>query len=292
MPERNDAARMPVRSFWSGTLTFGLVSIPVDLYAAARSRRTAMKLADRKGRPLGREYYSDKHADALSQDELVRGYETEKGKMVVITDEELEALAPDMTRDIELRRFVPKEEIPPAFYMRPYFVAPAGRTQKAYQLLAQVMAKTGRAGVGTLVMRGRQHLVAILSDGTLLRAHTLRFASELRSPEEIGFPKRARLAAKDVKRFLAAIAPLTRETLDMEELSDRYAEALHELAGKKAKKQKAVVDLSAADDEDDADEGGGKVIDLMKLLKQRVDATQGRSAGRGRHPGRKSAQRR
>jgi DNA end-binding protein Ku len=269
LPERGERQASAVRAFWSGTITFGLVSIPVDLFAATRGRRTSMKMVDTKGRPLGREYYSegDEH---LTQDELVRGYETDEGEMVVVTDEELESIAPEMTRDIELRRFVPRGDIPPPYFNRPYFLAPSGKSQKAYQLLARVMEETGRAGIGTFVMRGHQHLVAILADGGMLRAETLRFADELRSPEDIGLPRRAKPAPKEVKQYTDAIESLTRKELDMDELSDRYAAELEELAEKKAKKGKDLVDPRGESEEEE--EGGAEVIDLMKILKQRLGA--------------------
>ncbi len=269
MPESAKRAASPVRAFWSGTITFGLVSIPVDLFPAIRARRTSMKMVDAKGRPLGREYYSDED-EHVTPDELVRGYETEKGKMVVITDEELESVAPEMTRDIELRRFVPRGQIPPPYFNRPYFLAPSGKSQKAYQLLARTMERTGRAAIGTFVMRGHQHLVAILSDGNVLRAETLRFADEIRSPQEVGLRKRAKPAPKEVKQFAAAVAKLEREKLDMDELSDRYAAALHDLAEKKTKKGKDIVDARGEAEEEE--EGGAEVIDLMKVLKQRLGA--------------------
>ena len=274
----NDAA---VRAFWSGTITFGLVSIPVDLFSATRGRRTSMKMVDSKGRPLGRQYFSD-HAEHLTQEELVRGYETDDGEMVVITDEELESVAPEMTRDIELRRFVPRGDIPPPYFNRPYFLAPSGSSQKAYQLLARTMQQTGRAAVGTFVMRGHQYLVAILSDGNMLRAETLRFADEIRSPREIGLPRRPKLAAKDLKDLSKAIESLTREELDREELADRYAAALERLAEKKAKKGEDLVD--ARGEAEEPEEGGAEVIDLMKILKQRLGATAApKPAARSRH---------
>jgi DNA end-binding protein Ku len=269
LPESAKRAASPVRAFWSGTITFGLVSIPVDLFPAIRARRTSMKMVDAKGRPLGREYYSDED-EHVTQEELVRGYETEKGKMVVITDEELESVAPEMTRDIELRRFVPRGQIPPPYFNRPYFLAPSGKSQKAYQLLARTMERTGRAAIGTFVMRGHQHLVAILSDGNVLRAETLRFADEIRSAQAVGLGKRAKPAPKQVKQFAAAVAKLEREKLDMDELSDRYAAALHDLAEKKAKKGQDIVDARGEAEEEE--EGGAEVIDLMKVLKQRLGA--------------------
>ena len=267
MPERDEQRPSAVRAFWSGTITFGLVSIPVDLFAAVHSRRTSMKMVDANGHPLGREYYSEED-EHLSQDELVRGYKTDEGEMVVVTDEELESVAPEMTRDIELRTFVPRHEIPPPYFNRPYFLAPSGKSQKAYHLLARTMEKTGKAGIGTFVMRARQYLVAILSDGNILRAETLRFADEIRSPQDVGLPKPAKADGKAVKQFSDAIAALTRDELDMDELSDRYAAALEELAEKKAKKGKDMVD--ARGEPEDEEEGGAEVIDLMNILKQRL----------------------
>jgi len=286
---KDTAPKQAVRAFWSGTITFGLVSIPVDLFAAVQGRHTTMKMADEKGHALGREYYSDEHEQALKQDDLVRGYETEKGKMVVVTDEDLEAVAPEMTRDIELRVFVQKDEIPPAYFQRPYFLAPSGKSQKAYQLLARVMEKTGRIGLGTFVMRGKQHLVAIISDGAVLRAEILRFADELRSPADVGLPKRAKPAPKDVKRFAKVIQSLKHDEIDRDELSDRYAEAIEELVEEKEKKHKGVVRMSGAESEaDDEDAGDGKVVDLMKILKKSVGASRARQAA----PRRKTAPRR
>ena len=112
-----------VRSLWSGTITFGLVSIPVDLLSAVRPRQTAMKLVDKAGHALGRQYHCSKEGKKVDYDDLVRGYETDDGKMVVITDEEFESVAPEMSADIELRSFVPLEQIPPLYFQKPYFLA-------------------------------------------------------------------------------------------------------------------------------------------------------------------------
>ena len=130
-----------VRSLWSGTITFGLVSIPVDLLSAVRPRQTAMKLVDTAGHALGRQYHCSKEGKKLDTDDLVRGYETDDGKMVVITDEEFESVAPEMSADIELRSFVPLEQIPPVYFQKPYFLAPAGKSAKAYHLLAATMER-------------------------------------------------------------------------------------------------------------------------------------------------------
>jgi DNA end-binding protein Ku len=264
-----EEAGAPVRSMWSGTITFGLVSIPVDLLSAVRPRQTAMKLVDKSGHALGREYHCSKENKELDNDELVRGYQTDEGKMVVITDEEFESVAPEMSGDIELRGFVPLEQIPPMYFQKPYFLAPSGKSAKAYNLLTATMEKTGRVGVGSFVMRGHEYLVAIVSDNGVLRADTLRYTDEIRTPESIGLPKVKKPTAAKVTQFGKAIDALKESKLDMAELADLDAQALRELAESKQKKDEDVIrqrGLEAADAE--ATEGSAQIIDLMEVLRK------------------------
>jgi DNA end-binding protein Ku len=269
LPRSEAEPAAPARAFWSGTITFGLVSIPVDLFAAVRPRRTAMKMVDAEGKPLGRRYYCPKDDKALSNDDIVRGFETDSGKMVVVTDEELERVAPEKTRDIDLRRFVPAGQIPPAYYQRPYFLAPSGKSNKAYHLLAETMERTGRVGIGSFVMRGHEYLVAILSEGGVLRAETLRFADELHAPEDVGLPKRRKAPRSRVTALSKSIAALRRDELDPGELSDQYARAIQDLAERKRKNKEDVVRLAGAEEED-AEATAGNVIDLMAVLRRSV----------------------
>jgi DNA end-binding protein Ku len=220
---------------WSGTITFGLVSIPVDLLSAVRPRQTAMKLVDKSGHALGREYHCSKEGKELDNDELVRGYETDEGKMVVITDQEFESVAPEMSGDIELRGFVPLEQIPPMYFQKPYFLAPPGKSAKAYNLLTATMAKTGRVGVGSFVMRGHEYLVAIVSDNGVLRADTLRPTHEIRTPESIGLPKGKKPAAGKVTSYGKAIDAFKETKLDRSEHADLDAPELRERAESKQK---------------------------------------------------------
>jgi DNA end-binding protein Ku len=274
LPERRDEEAPRARALWSGTITFGLVNIPVELFSIVRARQTSLKMVDSDGRALGRQYYCSKDDKKLDQDAIVRGHETAKGKMVVITDEELESVAPEMSRDIELRQFVPLAQIPPTYLQRPYLLLPSGRSKKAYHLLASAIERTQRVGIGTFVMREHQYLVAIVSDGPVLHAQTLRFADEIRSPDSIGLPKRTKAAATAVKKFTRAIDKLSRRALDEEELKDRYAEAIRKLAEGKRRKGRDVVAAAGAEEER-AEASGAQVIDLMKILRQRLDV-QGR----------------
>ena len=267
--ETVETAGAPVRSMWSGTITFGLVSIPVDLLSAVRPRQTAMKLVDKAGHALGREYHCSKEDKELDRDELVRGYQRDDGKMVVITDEEFESVAPEMSGDIELRGFVPLEQIPPMYFQKPYFLAPSGKTAKAYTLLAATMEKTGRVGIGSFVMRGHEYLVAIIADNGVLRADTLRYADEIRTPEAIGLPKAKKAAAGKVSSFAKAIEDLKQNKLDLSELEDQDARALRELAESKRKKDEDVIHQRGLEEADaDATEGSAKIIDLMEVLRK------------------------
>jgi len=136
------------------------------------------------GQPLARKYFAENTGKDLDADDVVRGYDVGKEKYVIVTDEELERLAPEKTRDIDLKQFVPAESIPPTHFERGYFLVPAAGSQKAYKLLAETMDKSELAGIATFVMRGKEYLIAIFSDNGILRAETMRFADELRIATE------------------------------------------------------------------------------------------------------------
>src|SRR5437870_6292764 len=218
--DNGDDNQRRARPFWSGTLTFGLVSVPVDLYPGNRTNRAPLRMLSPEGEPLARRYYSQKSGDDLDDDEMVRGYEVEKDKYVVVTDEELERLAPEQSRDIDLRRFVDLESIPPLYFDRSYFLAPSAGSEKAYKLLAETMAKSGLAGIATFVMRGKEYLAAIFPENGILRAETMRFADEIRSSKEIGLPEKKKLPAATVKKFEKLIAKHSDKHLSLKERSE------------------------------------------------------------------------
>jgi DNA end-binding protein Ku len=250
------------RPFWSGTLTFGLVSVPVNLFPANRSSRSPLRMLSPDGEPLSRRYYSEKTERELDADQLVRGYEIDKDKYVVITDEELERLAPEKTRDIDLKRFVPADSIPPVYFERGYFLTPAGGSEKAYKLLAETMEKEEKAGVATFVMRGKEYLVSIFSEHGILRAETMRFPDELRSPADVGLPKKKKPAPATVKKFEKLISSKSKKQLSPRKLEDEQTEALLKLVKKKSASKKNVVEVETEKRET------GKVIDLMSVLKK------------------------
>ena len=259
-----DEEEVQARAFWSGTITFGLVSIPVSLFPANRSQGVSLRMVSADGTPLARRYFCPKHKKELDWDEIVRGYEVEKDEYVVVTDEELERLAPEKTRDIDLRRFVPTSDVDPMYFERAYYLTPAGNSTKAYRLLAKTMEETERAGIATFVMRGKEYLVAIFAENGILRAETLRFADEVRRPEDVGLPEPVKPEAARVKKIETQIKKLSKRTFSVDELKDESAERLLKLV---AKKERAGEDVVQAPEDVEVEPSEG-VIDLMEVLKR------------------------
>lgn len=272
-----------LRPFWSGTITFGLVSIPVNLFAANRESRVPLRMLSQKGTPLVRRYASSETGEELTAEQLVRGYEIEKGKFIEITDDELERLAPEKSRDIDLRRFVEQDAIPPVYFERSYFLASAGGSSKAYRLLSATMEQTSRAGIATFVMRGKEYLVAIIAENGILRAETLRFSDEIRSPEEVGLPHPPKSANGKVRKFEQAIKKLSADEIPKDEMKDDAAKRLLDLARKKQSRHEDVVETGASDK-------GAEVIDIMAVLQRSLGQARAQTAtkrGAKRPPGKK-----
>ncbi|MDX6290471.1 MAG: end-binding protein Ku [Blastocatellia bacterium] len=257
-----DAEQKGARPLWSGTLTFGLVSVPVDLYPGNRTNRAPLRMLGPEDEPLARRYYSEKTGRDLDADDMVRGYEIDKDKFVVVTDEELERLAPEQSRDIDLRRFVELDSVPPIYFDRSYFLAPTEGSEKAYRLLVDTMTASDLAGIATFVMRGKEYLVAIFPENGILRAEAMRFPDELRSPKEVGLPEPKTVPAAAVKKFAQLIAKHSARTLPLKELKDEKTERMLKLIERKRARHQDVVKV----EESDRDEG--KVVDIMTALKK------------------------
>ena len=260
-----------IRSFWTGTITFGLVTVPVALYSATRPRGINLRMIAPDGAPVERRYVCSKDEKPLDADDIVRGYEIEKGKFVVVSDEELEA--------VEL--FVDVKDIDPMYFDRAYFLVPTGGTNKAYRLLAEVMEQKKQAGIATFVMRAKEYLVAIIAENGILRAETLRFDDEVRKPADIGLPKIAKPAAADVRKFEAAIAKNTKK-LSLNEFLDDYGERLEKLVAAKERKKEDIVRTPEEARDEEAGEGG-EVVDLLAVLSRSLGGTAG-----ARKPARKA----
>ena len=282
--EQEDLAPSGIRSFWTGTISFGLVTVPVALYAATRPRGTALRMVAPDGATVERRYVCSKDGKVLDDDDIVRGYETDKGKFVVVTDEELEAVEPRKSREIDLQLFVDRDQIDPVYFERGYFLVPAGGTNKAYRLLAEVMEQTRQAGIATFVMRAKEYLVAILAENGILRAETLRFEDEIRSAKDVGLPKVTKASPADVKKFEALLAKRTKK-LAVGELLDDYAERLEKLVAAKERKKADIVKAPA----EEREEASGEVVDLLAVLSRSLGSP---ATSRRRAPKRAPAGRR
>lgn len=254
------------RPLWSGTLAFGLVTLPVELYPTTRASSASLRMVDDDGTPLRRRYFSQTDGELLEREDIVRGYPVGEGEFVLVEDEELEELDPDHSRIIDLESFVPLEGIDPSYLERAYVLVPDPDAAVAYRLLVKSIAEAERAGIATFVMRGKAYIVAIVSRGGTLRALTMRYHDELRTPESVGLPELQTADAGEVAQYETAMKKLSEEGLDPSELSDRASTRLRKLAESKLKKGQDVHKVDESEVEPDDDDQ--PIVDVMELLKR------------------------
>jgi DNA end-binding protein Ku len=271
LPKPSKAERENSGAFWSGTITFGLVSVPVDLFPANKSSHIGLRTLAPDGTPLRRQYVSSETGRELSPRALARGYDVGKGRYVLVTDDELERLAPEKSHDIDLRLFVDRNQIDPIYSERGYFLAPAGDSAKAYHLLAAVLETTRRAGIATFVMRGKEYLISIVAEGGILRAETMRFKDEIRSPSEVGLPEKAVAPKELTQRFERIIEQKAASRLPEDALHDRTSEALLKIVKSKYAHKQGLVVRPVSEGVDE-----GTAPDLMAALRKSLMSGHGR----------------
>jgi DNA end-binding protein Ku len=276
------AASALARGVWSGSLSFGLVTIPIELYSAQRRDLPGLRMLSPDGNPLQRRYVCPEEDRPLEPDEIVRGYPVARDEFVVVSDEELEALAPRRSRDIQISRFVVRDSIDPALFQRAYYLLPAGEQTKAYAVLADAMEQSERAAIAHFVMHDRAHAVAVFADAGLLRAEILRFTAELRSARDVGLRPLPKADGRRVRRMREAIRAKARPRLDGSELRDPESERIAALARGKLERGEDVVDLPDETAAVAEASDGGEVVDLIALLKRQL------GPGSGRRPPRKA----
>jgi DNA end-binding protein Ku len=230
------------RPLWSGSLSFGLVNVPVNIRTAVRDLDLHFRQVHEKdGAPIEVQRVCSKEDVEVPYEEIGHGYELDDGGQVVLTDEELDAAAPEKTRTIDIERFVEEPDVDPIYFDHPYFLLPASSDDgavRAYRLLVEVMAKTGRAALGRFVMRAKEYLVVIRSIDGVLQLTTLRFADEVRSTDDLGAPsgRTAKPAAKQLDAAIALIEELTTEWRP-EDYDDQYRKRLQQVVARKRKGQ-------------------------------------------------------
>jgi DNA end-binding protein Ku len=272
-----------MRSIWKGTLSFGLVSIPVAVYPAeALENKVHFKLLDGKTMdPVRNRRINERTGDEVSYDDIVKGYEWAPDQYVVISEDEIRSALPSSSGTVDIVGFVPEGEIDPTFFSRPYYLEPSGSGRKPYVLLREIMQRDGLAAVGRFVMRTKRYSVAIAPRGDVLVMSTLRYASEMRDAGELAIPGSDIEEAGVTDKELAMAEQLVkamRDDWDPSAFSDDYAEKIRDIARTKAETGQIEVVEHA---EGPAQGGADNVVDIMGLLKKSLEQERGGGDGKG-----------
>jgi DNA end-binding protein Ku len=262
------------RVLWKGAISFGLVHIPVGVYSAEKRNSFDLTMLDRRTmKPVGFKRYNKETGEDVSWDDIVKGYEYEKDRYVVLTEEDFKRANVEATQTVDIRSFVNGAEIPPMYFETPYYLAPDKRGEKGYALLRETLVQTGKVGIANVVIRTRQYVAALLPVDDVIVMNTLRYANELRSAEELNVPPRDLKTVGISPREMDMARRLVEGMTDKwkpEEFRDTYHEDLLALIDQRiqAGQTKAITEPAGPEEERPA---GGDVIDLMALLKRSVE---------------------
>jgi DNA end-binding protein Ku len=273
------------RAIWKGTISFGLVNVPVELYPATQSHTLSFSMLDKRDfGPVGYKRYNKTTGAEVPWNDIVKGYEYEKGQFVVMSEEDFRRANVQQARSVEISTFVDAQSIPPQYFETPYYLVPGERGQKVYALLRETMRSTGKVGVGQVVIRTTHHLAAVVPVDEALMMITLRYANELRGQKEFDFPplslKSAGVTPKELELAQRLIDDMA-GPWKPDEFVDTYNEDLLQRIEEKVKRGETKV-LTKPEGEA-GEPRTAQVIDLMELLKQSIDKT-GARAGTQRAP--------
>lgn len=263
------------RALWKGAISFGLVHIPVELHKAVESHDLDLTMLDKRDfSPIGFKRYNKGSGKEVNWDNIVKGYEYSDGEYVVLSDEDLRLANPKATQTIDILAFVDADSVPLTFYETPYYLAPGRGGDKVYALLRETLRKAGRIAVATVVIRTRQHLCALVAVGDGIIMNTLRYASEIRNPEELKLPGDAGITDKELKMALSLVEDMSEEWNPLE-YHDTYREDVLKLVEKKVQAGQTHT-ITEPSDESPVPKTSN-VVDLVALLKQSL-GSRGRSA--------------
>jgi DNA end-binding protein Ku len=261
---------MPPHSLGSGTISFGLVSIPVRLYTAASSANVAFnQLHAVCGSRIKQQTFCPKCNKTIERAELTRGFEFAKDQYVRVSDEELKSLEGESSKIIDIAEFVPLEQVDPIYFEKTYYLGPDKGGEKPYRLLADAMDKAGQVALAKYVMRGKESLVLIRASQSGLMLHTMYFADEVRDFGEIDKGDAAKIREGELDLALQLINGLASQTFSPDRYADEYRHRVLEMINKKVEGQEITVAEPAAP--------RAQVIDLMEALKESL-AKRGLSA--------------
>ena len=270
------------RTLWKGAISFGLVHIPVELYSAENRNSFDLAMLDRRTmKPVGFKRYNKETGEDVPWDEIVKGYEYEKDRYVVLTDEDFKRANVEATQTIDILSFVKQDEIPPMYFETPYYLGPDKRGYKGYALLRETLKQTGKIGIANVVIRTRQYVAALMPVGDVIVMNTLRYANELRAVDEVEVPSGTLKAIGVKEREVDMARRLVEEMNDAwkpETFHDTYHEDLMTLIEKRIKTGQTETVISP-EQEKETQPAKGEIIDLMALLKRSVE-----TKGKGRRP--------
>ncbi len=263
------------RGLWKGAISFGLVNVPVELFAAQkRASELDLTMLDKRDlAPVGYKRYNKASGEDVPWGEIVKGYEYEDGKYVVLSDEDFRRANVEASRTVEILSFVDLREIPPQHFETPYYLVPGKRGEKAYALLRETLKKSGKAGIATVVIRTRQYLAALISQDEVLLLNTLRYPDELRDVKDLDLPDalhKQKVAPRELELALRLVEDLAGKW-QPEKYKDSYREDL--LARIREKVKKGQTEEITAPEKEPRAGRSGNVIDLMALLKKSVEKT-------------------
>jgi len=287
------------RGLWKGAISFGLVNVPVELFSAQkRSAELDLTMLDKRDlAPVGYKRVNKASGKEVPWDDVVKGYEYEDDKYVVLSEEDFRRANPDASKTVDIMAFVELADIAPQYFETPYYLAPGKRGEKAYALLRDAMAKAGKAGIATVVIRTKQYLAALVPQGDALVLNTLRYHDELKSAQDLDIPEKLKGAKATSKELDMALTLVDDMADDWQ--PERYRDTYHEDLLKRVE-EKIKAGQTEAITEPEKEERpakGAEVIDLMSLLKKSVadgrkGATREREPERERKPKRAARKRR
>jgi DNA end-binding protein Ku len=265
------------RAIWSGTISFGLLNVPVKLYSAvARKQVSFRELRASDNSRVRHKRVAESDGEEVPYEEIVKGYELGPEQYVVLTREELEEMDPKKTRAIEIQDFVDLEAIDPIYFDHPYYLGPDKGSERAYALLARAMADRGRVAIARFVLRNREHLAAIRSTGEVLAMATMRFADEVVQPDELDgvIPDDVEEPKKRELEMAGALIDQLTSDFEPDRYRDEYREELLSLIESKARGEEVVEAVSE-------EPKPTKAPDLMAALEESLSAIKGEPLAAG-----------
>lgn len=256
-----------MRAIWKGSISFGLVYIPVAVYPATREEKLSFRQLRRTDlSPI--KYKKVAEADQLevSAEQIVKGFEYERGRYIVLKDEDFEKVRIESTHSIDITDFVELEQVDPKFFYKPYFLEPQKGGEKAYRLLHKALSGTGKIGVAKVVISNREHLASVKPDGLFLVLELMHFASEILSPSELSLGATGEINEKELKMAQTLIESMS-VPWEPEKYRDEYRSAVMEMIEQKASQKEVTAPPVAA-------HRATNVVDLVKVLQESLNRQQ------------------